>query len=107
MSEQTDTTCCFLVRSKSVGRNTVVIDRVTDLSETIFPPFSSFLSLSLSLVESRQIRENDYYSETMPARFERFRAKPGRENKKSRIVSCNDNDRPIGNFCSVERNTSC
>lgn len=48
MSEQTDTTCCFLVRSKSVGRNTVVIDRVTDLSETIFPPFSSFLSLSLS-----------------------------------------------------------
>lgn len=46
MSEQTDTTCWFLLRSKSVGRN-VSLSTDKDLSETIFRSFSSFLSLSL------------------------------------------------------------
>lgn len=56
MSEQTDTTCWFLLRSKSVGRN-VSLSTDKDLSETIFRSFSSFLSLSLSPIESRQIGE--------------------------------------------------
>lgn len=84
MSEQTDTTCWFLLRSKSVGRN-VSLSTDKDLSETIFRSFSSFLSLSLP---HRDKLEN--YSKTIRA-----------GSKKSRIVSCNDNERPIGNFCSL------
>lgn len=87
MSEQTDTTCWFLLRSKSVGRN-VSLSTDKDLSETIFRSFSSFLSLSLSLPSNRDKLEN--YSKTIRA-----------GSKKSRIVSCNDNERPIGNFCSL------
>lgn len=73
---------------------------VIDLVGTIFPSFSLPFSPS-NRIESRQVRGNDYYSETTHSkRGDRFKRTKER-NKESRIVTCNDNDRPIANFCSL------